>query len=219
MSNPLQPLLASPRYKLACLPIPKVGCSSLYTWWSAIHGEDSGLAKVVHPRWTASKVGSLKGYFVFAFVRDPWKRIVSTFLDKQLLHKMVSGAKIRPTCFRKYVEGHYPHPPTAWDKHLWPMWMFMPKGVKFDGVWHLKEMTSRLVDVSQKVGAPIRVKKVHITPYSEMPEWDCMADRPITELNPKKLPPWWAFYDEDLKAKIGEMYAKDISQYGFKYDR
>ena len=88
----------SPRHRLLYCPIPKVACSSLKVWWAEyelgpayfqeipigeVHrqlgarfeyqhqAEVLGEAPLVDPRW-----------FRFVFVRNPWARLVSAFVNK-----------------------------------------------------------------------------------------------------------------------------------------
>lgn len=95
----------SEKHHLVYCPIPKVACSSLKLWWaellkgeseSFITAKGNGVPFIEHDRLNqcfqlrqhSRRLGrrplTEDGWFRFAFVRNPWSRLVSAFLNKFL---------------------------------------------------------------------------------------------------------------------------------------
>jgi hypothetical protein len=100
---PADEFYVSERYRAVYCPIPKVACSSLKLWWAEIHRgthrhyvsrDDRGFPVIEHenldhdfrlfgalshlgrePLWSDD-------WFRFVFVRNPWSRLVSAFINK-----------------------------------------------------------------------------------------------------------------------------------------
>ncbi|MGI8982135.1 MAG: sulfotransferase family protein [Pirellulaceae bacterium] len=101
---PESEFFVSPQHRLVYCPIPKVACSSLKLWWAELtkgaiapfvskskRGElivDHGLLnerfKLHHQSQLGGRPLREEGWFRFAFVRNPWARLVSVFVNKFL---------------------------------------------------------------------------------------------------------------------------------------
>lgn len=99
---PQSALFASSKYRLVYCPIQKVACSSIKLWWAEIHGHrvDDFLTPVApdhyyinhrklnacfrleHSPELADEALQGDDWFRVVFVRNPWARLVSTFLNK-----------------------------------------------------------------------------------------------------------------------------------------
>src|SRR6185436_11934907 len=107
---PESEFFVSERHRLVYCPIQKVACSSLKLWWAELMEEEStsftrlgeaGETIVDHGRlnrtfklhYQSEQLGrrplTEEDWFRFAFVRNPWSRLVSVFLNKfPTLHEM-----------------------------------------------------------------------------------------------------------------------------------
>ncbi len=136
-----------------------------------------------------------RNYFKFAFVRNPWDRVVSCFEDK------VSGPKTMPfykECagkdfghFVRFIEGK---DLTKSDRHIMPQSRLFPvNGVDFIG--HFENFSPDLKFVLNKIG--INVKDIPVKNKS-----DRKAD-------------YRDYYDKETREIIRKKYADDIA--AFKY--
>jgi hypothetical protein len=144
---PARNYFVSPRHRLLYCPIPKVACSSLKFWWAQTESgrldKDpiDGYGQLLHmhrdfsTRYTYDQFADELGdgplddprWFRFAFVRNPWARLVSAFVNKFVQWTAETGAALIAE-FRRGLAGRMarrllPGSREAGDR-LPPWWLF-----------------------------------------------------------------------------------------------
>lgn len=134
---PADEYYVSERYRAVYCPIPKVACSSLKLWWADVHrgGHDQFVGQderkfpvILHEELDRefrlfAALPSLgreplksEDWFRFVFVRNPWSRLVSAFLNKFV----ASQPQAEPV----YQHFHNRWRPDAWQRLLRPRAFF-----------------------------------------------------------------------------------------------
>lgn len=197
--------------------IPKCGCSTLTHWFAGIQHvnlyERRNLVRLYGLGLVDSPDEILQKYFTFVFVRDPWSRVVSAFLDLKIRHPLQNKEKPRDLTFRNFamnlVVDRNPH----WK----PLRAYLPEDVVWDKVWRTHEMSERLMELSQRFSLSWEPHIYNGLEYSKE-EFPCVADwgaRKIAEL--PAFPSYRCFYDKELKEQIGRLYTDDIQRFGFVF--
>ena len=205
--------LVSEKHRLVYCPIQKAGCSTGYAWFCEIHGQkyrrgrprDYWMRRRPQATWAAI----LRDYFTFAFIRDPWRRLVSVYLEK---HCRPGSA----LTFRKFISTRCKGTPADFDRHWKPMGWFIGD-VTFDALWPLREMTPRLGEIGARIGISPPVRMRNNTPRIGG-AWPLVADwTPEVLLGHDAFPTYAHFYDDALRERVGEVYAEDVSRFGFEF--
>lgn len=80
--------LICPKLRVAYVPVPKVACRSIKTALAPIFGVRV-IPNIHGSNWERvrelSRVQTMSSYFRFAFVRNPWDRLVSCYYGEPLL--------------------------------------------------------------------------------------------------------------------------------------
>ena len=207
--------LVSDQHRLVYCPIEKAGCSTGLAWFCHIHGQayerDLPRAYWLRRRPPGTWAALFRDYFTFAFVRDPWARLVSVFLEKHCRPGRVYT-------FRQFVDLFCKGNPDEFDRHYKPLSWFL-QDVAFDALWPLREMTQRLGEIGERIGINPPVGKRNSTPRLGG-EWPLVADwTPEMLLGHEAFPTYPHFYDDALRERVGEVYAEDVSRFGFEFGR
>ena len=220
---PCTPALISRRCKFIYYQIPKTGCSTVNSLilevegYSQYEGEDLHmLVKELfsYPdkerRNPDCRLPDVNEYFRFAFVRNPWSRLVSCYTDK-LVGK-------RPRRFENFVP-HYPYmrfermsfadfarfacriPDDLCEPHFRPQAAFFDDD-EVDFIGRFERFAEDLEYVVHRLGLDRRFLKwcnTHVNVSRK-------GGRHYTE-----------FYDAGLQRLVGRKYATDIARFGYRF--
>ena len=131
-------------------------------------------------------------YFRFAFVRNPWDRLVSTFIQKKKINYGVYGSF---SSFSEFILSLPKQKLWRCDKHhrrqtdLFPL-----KSIDFIGRFENFEQDFNIV--CDKIGIP----------HQELPHKNKTKHKHYTE-----------YYDDETKQIVAEKYAKDIEYFGYEF--
>lgn len=184
-------------------------------------------------------------YFKFAFVRNPWSRLVSAYLDKivsnyaghlanreefivriQNRHNLGKDLDKRVT-FRQFVIDVLEHDDAQLDDHWRPQSAFIGHH-NFDFIGKFENIQADLNYVNSKLGVNIElVHKKNTVGYARNTDGDAAythyADCYCDELNEigKRcggFPDYRQFYPPDLKELVARRYKNDIEMFGYDFE-
>lgn len=141
-------------------------------------------------------IHSLEKYFRFAFVRNPWDRLVSnwrmftTFPGR--IRQIRSMTDEDLSRFEDFVEFS-----ARRSNHHWqPQVLFVPEELDFVGrVERFKEDIGR---IRAATGLSLQVD-------------------PMRKRNSTSHKPYWLYYTEALVNRVGDLYEADISRFGYDF--
>lgn len=143
-----------------------------------------------------SQNGALKyPYFKFAFVRNPWDRLVSCYADKVIGGYKFNyhGMKFAGMEFKEFAKLVCSINDNRSDGHFKSQHTFIKHNIDFMG--RFENLANDLDVVRSKLG--IGIKEEH--------------------LMKSKRKTYEDYYDEDLKEMVGDRYKEDISKFGYKF--
>ncbi len=159
------------------------------------------------------KAGRYDSYFKFAFVRDPWDRLVSCYLDKfapddrpapKIAKMRYKGANLyKGMSFREFAEGVCEIPDEEASPHFRSQYIGLTAGVDGrllpDFVGRFESLREDFAHVARKIGAP-GLALPHLTPSLGR------GGRHHRD-----------FYDEALAQRVGERFRRDIELFGYSF--
>lgn len=282
-------LYASEQYRLVYCPIQKVACSSIKLWWAKLHGhspedflgrDERGYSTIDHRKLNGSfrllnspHLGKepleKESWFRIVFVRNPWARLVSAFLNKfvgsqpqarpvyRIVHRrwrsrtasrlrdVVLGPlwNTRPDETEHLRDSLWPVllGRTAWqdeltfrhfveylggcnldrddvDMHWRPQYRFLGE-LPFQYVGRFERLAEDIKTVASLLGVTADLPSVNRTPYetTQAPQ-GCVADCSLRELRSMpSLPSYKQFFTRQLIEEVGQLYHRDVSQFGYSF--
>jgi hypothetical protein len=151
-------------------------------------------------------------YYKFAFVRNPWDRLVSEYEYRKLQPQ---------TTFRAFVENSFRDRDDYSDasRHITPQIEFLTgeRGdllVEFVG--RFETLNSDFEHVARKLGLP----------PANLPHRNSSSGRGavarlrrlLTGPAPDKPRPYQDYYDPELRDRVGDYYAEDVERFGYTFD-
>lgn len=210
------PILLKP-YRTIYYPIPKVACSSLKYMCANLLGlkvEDS-VHKVNFPK--TNPEFHYENYFTFAFVRNPWSRLVSCYRDK--IRNEASGTDtyfdiregvancLAPFAefkggmtFDEFVKAVVNIPDDRANQHFKSQYLFITdkqRQVNVNFVGRFESITEDLREVWNKARFP----KLDIPHLKKTPKADFRD-----------------FYNETTKCLVAERYEQDIKLFNYHFE-
>jgi hypothetical protein len=155
---------------------------------------------------------SLKDYYSFSFVRNPWARVVSVYKSK-ICHPNISAVR---TYFIRYKDLHYRMPFSdfvEWlccseegrdefaDRHWISQYYFLYSGPNqlVDYIAYFEDLSCEWQSICEKIG----VNHFELENYSRKTSSDLKSYR--------------TFYNERTANLVAERYARDIELFGYKF--
>lgn len=177
-------------------------------------------------------------YFKFVIVRNPWARLVSTYLNlfvrlfekKQITQLAKDCAKYiyGEDDFEKYedsikFEQFVQYVCNTDDKYIDPhckSQYFFLGGLKYDFIGRMENLSHDLEYIQDRLNLSLELPKVNKTDYSTPSEIiNNYPTLPASDLRIFKtgLPSYQNFYTPELIDLVTQRYAKDIEMFGYKF--
>ncbi len=244
--------LVSDRLRLLYAPIPKVASGNIKRWMLVAAGipEDQwevGRPGGIHP--FAGRVFKLADraacvdprYVKVVFVRDPFQRLISAFLDKFVrpfgrrpghegdvaparpvlawISRRRGYARWQDVTFSDFAEFVCAAPDVALDEHWLPQHRFLGR-TTFDIVGQCERLEEEIARLGERVGVvaefTVRKRRQRYAPEGREP----VHDAPIAELATRRFyPAAGCFYTAKLAERIARRYASDFDRFGYSARR
>ena len=177
-------------------------------------------------------------YFKFVVVRNPWARLVSTYLNLFVrLHEhgnlndlVISSVKYirgkKPIdknsiniSFQEFVQYVCHEKDEHLDQHCIPQYLFLGD-IEFDFVARMENLIEDLNYIQNKLEISLELPKLNVTKYasSSMDKNDASILYPDKLRNLNKLPNYQAFYNLELIEMVGQRYKKDIEMFNYSFE-
>ena len=137
-----------------------------------------------------------KKYYTFGFVRNPWDRLVSSYVNK-IVNKFQHGLYEFWSCnsFKEFVFRIKSTDLTTQDRHIQPQYMFLPGDINFIG---------RMENFQHDIKAICNTVDLHLP---EIPHKNTTKHKHYTE-----------YYDDETREIVAKKYAQDIETFGYKFE-
>lgn len=246
-----------PYYKAVYAPVPKVACSSLkwviYDLLKELVPElpdfraepddelnfhlfmDRSLSMAQFPRHEANEILVAKSIFKFAFVRNPFHRVASAYLNKFVTERLnpdqwshtwpvfnhfygyYTDLKQDQISFRHFVDYLLVADDYEIDKHWAPMHQ-MVKVPEMDFIGRLETMEADFQTLRERLGLPPReLPHINRSPgpiiQASRGELANVGNHDLAKL--PSLPNTIHLYDRDLEEKVLGRFKNDFEQLGY----
>jgi hypothetical protein len=242
--------LVHPTAKFIYCPLQKIACSSLMRWFLETQGFAAEQIHDVHEQVTGFQLGQLpptqavlilndESYFRFAFVRNPWARLVSAYLNllvrrhpvaEPILHDLQRrGIKFTksippfaPTnfSFEEFLQYLARTSPRTYNVHWKPQHLFLER-IRLDFVGRFERLADDFEVVRQRLGTPQRLARINSTHYLES---SAEADEYVGDWLPPALlalpaqPQYPRFYTKETRQLVARIYARDVETFGYQFE-
>jgi hypothetical protein len=154
-------------------------------------------------------------YYTFAFVRNPWSRLVSCYLDK-IDSKEISGdlnpkgaaavmlkagAESSHAGFDEFVRAVYATPDEESNRHFRSQHTFVTdrRGHLLpQNIFRFENLATEFNSLADRLGLPETAKLPH--------------------RNPSRKTPYQDYYTEELRELVAERYRRDIELFGYEFE-
>jgi hypothetical protein len=179
-----------------------------------------------------------RSFFRFAFVRHPWARLVSAYLNLISSRNPVSepvlqhvhgwrGARMEigpgnytDITFREFIEFLTCGRPRSFNVHWKPQHLFLD-AAQLDFVGRFERLAEDFEVVRRRLGIEHALPHNNSTKYSRA-AFDTtvlVADWPAMQLKALPAQPAWRqFYTPELRDQVARIYARDIEQFGYQFE-
>lgn len=218
----------SMRHRYVFCSNPKAGCSSLKLTLQRLELEDrdfrrdpewqvhdDGLSPLVRPIQTGNLRRYLEdpGFLKFCFVRNPFERVVSAYLDKivhsqpmkkGVLDALGYGAEDieRPISFAEFLEALSRLSPQEYDEHWMVQWhATFQESIAYDFVGRFERFNDDMLEVGRRISPDFSQYVAEVRPHAKN-----ARDHLSEVLTPATAD------------KVRELYRLDFDGFGYSYD-
>jgi hypothetical protein len=198
-------IFASEKYQSTYFRIPKVASTSIITtllksgFAISKYGDDRDHQGNLTKEATLDK--EYDDYFKFAFVRNPWRRLLSAYQNRVLVHnKVIAPGVSNKISFEEFVDIVCAIEGISEEDHIRDQHDYLTLDDKLlvDFVGRIENIQEGWKTVCEKNGMPYA--KLHHLKNSS-----------------KLYPHHREFYTPELVKKVAKRYAKDIDLFEYKY--
>lgn len=177
-------------------------------------------------------------YFKFVVVRNPWARLVSTYLNlfvrlhehgnlndlvinsvKHLRGENPVNKDSLDISFEEFVRYICEEKDEHLDQHCIPQYLFLG-GIKYDFVARMENLAKDLDYIQNKLEISLELPKLNVTEYiastSNINDASLLQPERLRQLD--KLPNYQAFYNPNLIDMVSRRYKKDIDMFNYSFN-
>jgi len=238
-----------PEWKLLYCPIPKVACTSFKSFFGGLSSRKIAPGKGVHGRahraYSLSRLRRRQAFRIlrdpkyvrFAFVRNPWDRLVSAYYSKFVNPDVLSEFSLRviddvysrehaiadyemSISFRNFLSYIARTPDEHLDEHWKPQHLFLGARAP-DFLGKFENLESDFRRLASMVNLPVQelpVFNVSLAPEGSPPPEDVRYSPDIAAAALRQLDPPTDFrqlYTADLVELVARRYAEDVARFGY----
>ena len=245
--------LINHKYRLIYCPIPKIACSSFKklilqinepenfsTIMTHIHGShfhvyvNQAYSLFRYRAEEASQIWQNENYFKFVFVRNPWNRLVSAYLNKfmqtspmpftrEVVQSVYEQQNLTPDYERSITFKQFIHylvitEDKLLNEHWKPQYLFLGNN-KFDFIGKFENLTQDFQYIKQKLNLELDLEWANKTKKTENVDiLENYADYyPDSLRQLKQMPNYKSFYTPDLVELVRERYRNDVEMFDYEF--
>lgn len=175
--------------------VPKVGTRTVFNWL----GQADVSLDAVGPYNCHYPVQFYKSYFKFAFVRNPWDRLVSCWYNKVIdsnYFRLSQPDRLKLHIFEYFVDWVAAKNIETCDRHLRLQSRLIDLN-QLDFLGRFETMDTDLLEVAHTLGlVEVTIERKNVTENRQ---------------------PYQAYYNDTLRQKVADIYRKDIRLFGYKF--
>ncbi len=211
--------IALHQYKAIYFPIPKVACSSIMSSCATVlgiqEGPDTDIHRLYFPSVSADEIYKYSDYFKFAFVRNPWDRLLSCYVDKIKADPNLNNGRYINGVARSFSRYNQFHAGMSYEEFVdvileWP---------DETANHHFKSQYTFLCDSNGKLVIDYAGRFEFLADHFE---YICKHSKiPIERLPHRQKSShknYKDFYTDELIEKVAKRYQKDIELFNYTFD-
>jgi hypothetical protein len=197
-------MIISPKYKFVFIAPEKTGCTSVYNSLENIDDTKKIVGEIVpkdHNNYLYSKHTScseftnnhseFSDYFKFAFVRNPWDRVVSWYMFSKSLENPDQSRDLTSIGFKEYIKKFG----NIWSNEQQDQYKFVGC---CDFIGRFENLQEDFNSVCDKIGIP----------RQQLPYRNKTKHKHYTE-----------YYDDETREIVAKRFAKDIEYFGYEFGK
>lgn len=233
--------LVNHKYKIIYCAIPKNASGFLRRWFLILSGHNTddlpskNIGKLLSPYILKNKK-LINKYNKFSFVRNPYSRLVSAFINKFSIHNKQVHKITHPVIsyiqknidnnvneynitFKHFAEYLYQKNNLKnEDDHWKPQWMFL-NNIDFNFIGKIETFNENFKKLHDLFSLPYIKKMPDITNkhnYENNTTYNA-SNINISKLSEMKILPYYkCFFDKDIEIKMSDIYSRDLIKFQYK---
>lgn len=225
-------MYCSPKHGFFFLAIPKVATTSLITWMLRMEGipfnEQTYINGLIRKRLMLRNHGlDPLAIFSFTFVRNPWIRLASAYLDKFVKDRKTPhimairiteamGRKKTGITFREFVENHVAKTDLNQCDVHWRIQYHMVQYAQPKFIGRFEKIQKDFDFVMEKIGTTQELDHLNKSQTSVIKPTPALSEVPALKLRQMRRVSWQSIYTPDLVERVGALYAEDVKAYDYQ---